>query len=292
MKLLLILLILLTSCEKKEPAMLMQATQKPKTKLSVEEKSYDHIIYKWDPLSKESLAKRFEPHPEYTRVKCEKDSFGEWLRFLPLRPEGTKVRMFNKALKGNQTLHAAVIDIDTGDKNLQQCADAIMRLRSEYLLSIGKLPSISFNFTSGHAARWTDWMRGLRPVVRGNSVSWKAKAKRDTSYAQFRSYLNTVFMYAGTLSLAKEVKRTNDPKPGDIFIQGGSPGHAVIILDVCENKDGQKMLLLAQSYMPAQDMHILKNMNEPQLGVWHRWNPGQNFPTAEWKFKSSDLRKF
>ena len=45
---------------------------------------------------------------------------------------------------------------------------------------------------------------------------------------------------------------------GDIFIRGGFPGHAVLVVDMAIHPvSGQKAVLLAQSYMPAQDIHIL-----------------------------------
>ena len=49
-------------------------------------------------------------------------------------------------------------------------------------------------------------------------------------------------------------------QPGDVFIKGGSPGHAVIVVDVAiYTQTGKKVFLLAQSYMPAQQIHILVN---------------------------------
>ncbi|MFQ9801382.1 MAG: DUF4846 domain-containing protein [Clostridia bacterium] len=79
----------------------------------------------------------------------------------------------------------------------------------------------------------------------------------------FAKYLNMVFAYAGTLSLAEESTPVTDIsyiKTGDFFIKGGSPGHAVIVLDTAVNEDtGEIAFLLAQSYMPAQDIHILRN---------------------------------
>ena len=38
---------------------------------------------------------------------------------------------------------------------------------------------------------------------------------------------------------------------GDVFLKGGSPGHVVMVVDVCENENGEKAFLLAQGYMPA-----------------------------------------
>jgi hypothetical protein len=68
--------------------------------------------------------------------------------------------------------------------------------------------------------------------------------------------------------LEKELKPAdpNDLQIGDIFIQGGFPGHAVVVVDVALNTDnGQQVFLLAQSYMPAQDIQILQNPNDEEL---------------------------
>ena len=46
-------------------------------------------------------------------------------------------------------------------------------------------------------------------------------------------------------------------QPGDVFIKGGSPGHAVIVVDVAiYPQTGKTVFLLAQSYMLAQQIHI------------------------------------
>ena len=57
---------------------------------------------------------------------------------------------------------------------------------------------------------------------------------KDYSYKTFRKYLNMVFMYAGTASLSKELRTVpyTSLQAGDVFIKGGSPGHAVIVVDV------------------------------------------------------------
>lgn len=39
---------------------------------------------------------------------------------------------------------------------------------------------------------------------------------------------------------------------GDVFLKGGSPGHVVMVVDLCENEEGQKAFLPGQGYMPAQ----------------------------------------
>jgi len=41
------------------------------------------------------------------------------------------------------------------------------------------------------------------------------------------------------------------------MIRAGSPGHAMLVVDVAEDERGRRIYLLAQSYMPAQDIHIV-----------------------------------
>ena len=118
------------------------------------------------------------------------------------------------------------MDIDTGKRDLQQCADAVMRLRAEYLYEQDKHDDIQFHFTNGFLANYSRWKSGERISVKGNAVKWYDSETSDPSYKTFRKYMNMVFSYAGTLSLDKELKRKplEELRIGDVFIQGGSPG--------------------------------------------------------------------
>ena len=79
-------------------------------------------------------------------------------------------------------------------------------------------------------------------------------------------------------------------KIGDIFIKGGTPGHCVIIVDMCENDKGEKMFLLAQGYMPAQQIHVLKNpeSKSPWYSVKDLKYP---FKTPEFTFEDNSLKR-
>lgn len=237
------------------------------------------------------------PPPEgYERVEVQAESFANWLRHLPLKGEGTPVYLFDGRKKGNQRAHFAVVDIDAGNRDLQQCADAVIRLRAEYLYSRGLYSSIHFNFTSGDEAAFAKWAAGYRPKINGNKVQWVKNAGEDSSYRNFRSYLTTVYIYAGTYSLSNELQLRNNSyemRIGDVFIEGGFPGHAVIVVDMAENKqNGKKVFLLAQSFMPAQDIHVLKNPNDAGLSPWYDLDFGRTLRTPEWRFNDSDLRYF
>ena len=147
------------------------------------------------------------PPPEsYFRVLAKENSFAEYLRNLYLKTENNAVVLFDGNLKENQTAQYRVLKMDVGDKDLQQCADAVMRLWAEYLFEQKLFEEIHFNFTSGDVAKWNEYAEGYRPTISGNSVSWNKTKDEDYSYPNFREYLNLVFNYAGSYSLSKELK--------------------------------------------------------------------------------------
>jgi murein L,D-transpeptidase YafK len=237
-----------------------------------------------------------EPPPGYKRIYCPVGSFKNWLRYLPLKPGNPKVYLHNGVEKSYQDGHYAVVDIDVGQEDLQQCADAIIRLYAEYQFSKNDFNHITFNLTNGDAVGFRKWIIGYRPVVSGNTVSWHKQAASDSSYNAFRAYLKFIFMYAGTYSLDRQLQEVDDVKEmaiADIFIQGGFPGHGVLVVDMAVNsRTKDKVFLLCQSYMPAQDIHILKNLNDPDLNPWYKLDFDDVLYTPEWIFAKHDLKRW
>ena len=142
---------------------------------------------------------------------------------------------------------------------------------------------------------YAKWRHGQRVKVEGNRCEWFSTNLLSTSYESFREYLDLVFMYAGTLSLSKEMKlaKVEELKIGDVFIKGGSPGHAVIVVDVAVNEStGEKVFMLAQSYMPAQEIHVLVNPNDAEFSPWYSADFGEELMTPEWAFKRDMLKSF
>jgi len=113
---------------------------------------------------------RFNTPNGYVRMST--DGFGNYLRTLPLQEHGAAVHLYNGDLKSNQQAHAAVISMDVGNYNLQQCADAIMRLRSEYLYKHRQFDKIHFNFTNGFNATYSKWRSGYRISIKGDQCTW------------------------------------------------------------------------------------------------------------------------
>lgn len=240
-----------------------------------------------------TIETRYNVPNGYKRVKVEKESFAEFLRNQKLKPYGEKALYYNGKEKSNRGIYDSVIDVEIGKQNLHQCADAIMLLRAEYLYSKKEYNKINFHFTSGFEAKYSKWIEGYRINVQGKGAYVK-KANPSNTYKDFKNYMNIVFSYCGTLSLEKEMKLQNldKMKIGDVFIKGGSPGHAVIIVDMAENEKGEKIFMLAQSYMPAQQTQILINPNNKELGVWYSLKGKDELITPEWDFSINQLRSF
>jgi hypothetical protein len=253
-------------------------------------------VYPWlDHAPTETIVDRFEVPPGFVRVDVEPGSFGEWLRQLPLMPGGTPVLLHDGREKADQSDVAAVIDIDVGGADLQQCADAIIRLRAEYLFSRGAFADIAFDFTSGDRYRFQSFAKGITPAVAGSAVSWRQGRHNDESHASMRRWLDIVFTYAGTMSLSRElmpVGSLSDASIGDALILPGSPGHAVLVVDVAVGAStGSKAVLLAQGFMPAQSVHILANVDDATLSPWFLVG-GDRVVAGPWVFPSDRLRRF
>ncbi|WP_082017034.1 DUF4846 domain-containing protein [Hymenobacter sp. DG25B] len=245
---------------------------------------------------RQTVAARILPPRGYQRVELMPGSFGHWLRHLPLLPAGSPVKLYNGQLKDRQDVHAAVLDLDVGTRDLQQCADAVIRLRAEYQFSQDP-NQVHFHLTSGDDIRFQDWYAGTGFRIAGNSAQAAPKAVEKPTHAVLRRYLDQIFTYAGTLSLSRELRPMPlaQVQPGDVLIRGGSPGHAVLVLDVAvQPGTGRKVALLAQSYMPAQQMHVLENVwNETGLGAWFELDPrAPQVSTPEWTFRRDELGRF
>jgi hypothetical protein len=206
---------------------------------------------------------------DYSRIMVEKNSFGEWLRNIELKKNKT-VYLYNKVPKINQSAQFAVLNISVDNKDLQQCADAVMRLRAEYLYAQKRYTEICFRDNNN------------KSYTLGNVTDRK----------QFDEYLNKVFAMCGTLSLEKQLGHLHDIntlKPGDVLIQGGSPGHAMIVVDMARNTEGKSIYVLAQSYMPAQDIHIVINPLNNTLSPWYDLTNSTIY-TPEWVFSGQHFK--
>jgi hypothetical protein len=240
-----------------------------------------------------TLETRIKVPSGYERTASEEGSFAYFVRNYSMKEDGSKVLLYNGNEKGNQGAHVAVFNLPIENYDLQQCADSIMRMYAEYYYNTKQYDKISFHFVSGFEAKFSKWRQGYNIAVSGNSVSWRSDSSCNDSYESFKKYMRMVFNYASTLSMEKESTRINeaDIQIGDVFLKGGSPGHVVMVVDVCVNSEGKKAFLLAQGFMPAQEFHVLKN-EASEDGVWYyEEDISYPFSTPEYTFDEGSLRR-
>lgn len=221
------------------------------------------------PAPVDTLQSRFATPSGATRVPVEAGSFGEWLRNLPLAAPGTPSKNFkgDVVYPGDDQYLGAVIAIDVGKIDLQQSPDVLIRLHAEWLFSQGN-KDITYRGATGLDMPLAKWARGERMDSQGASVFWVMKSKpSEIDHAEFRRYLTAVFTWANSTSLAQQAEAipADDLRPGDFFVHLGSPGHALIVLDVARKPKGPPLALLGQALNPSENPFVL------QLGKATAW---------------------
>lgn len=216
-----------------------------------------------------------------------------WQYFLQHLPQQSgPIKDYSGKPIQNQAKHFAIINYDVGNKDLQQCADAIMRLRAEYLFSQKRFDEIGFHFLSGDFYSWKMYCKGIRPLIKGNNLKLISTGNSHAkTHECLRSYLDIVYMYANTISLCKELKTTDKFEVGTIIITPGSPGHTCIIVDETADSNGKKLYKLAEGYMPAQSIYVLSNPYDENINPWYRLHKGA-IVTASYDFTDYQLKKF
>ncbi|MEW4924310.1 DUF4846 domain-containing protein [Algibacter sp. 2305UL17-15] len=231
----------------------------------------------------------------YKRVVYPSGSFQDYLRNYKLKPFGSKIINYDASEYYWQYGHIGILEIPVPKNGLQQCADALIRIRSEYLWDNNRKEDIGFNFTSGHYCSWIKYAEGYRPKVKGNKVSFRKTVNKNHSKENFYRYLNLIYMYSGTLSLYNELPKINDAKNlkiGDMLIKGGSPGHIVMICDEVVNDKGERLYLLFQGNTPAQSVHLVKNLEDSHISPWYQLEKDVLIPVSNYTFGSSKFVRF
>lgn len=242
-----------------------------------------------------TIKSRVKVPNNYKRVVYPKGSFQEYLRNYKLKPFGSKIINYDGSDYFWQLGHIGILDVPVPKNGLQQCADALIRIRSEYLWQQNRKNDIGFNFTSGHYCSWKRYASGYRPKIKGNNVAFYKTASVNHSKENFYKYLNLIYMYSGTLSLYNELAQINDIKNlkiGDMLIKGGSPGHIVMICDEIINENGDKLFLLFQGNTPAQSVHLVKNLEDSFISPWYKLEKNSIIPVSNYTFANSKFVRF
>lgn len=201
------------------------------------------------------------PPPEgYERVPAAEGSFLQFMREMPVWPQGSSIMTYEGEAISSANA-AAVYTLSQPDIRMQQCADTVIRLWSEYFYQTGRYDRMAFSYASGYETCWTDWQKGWRYLT-VPAAGWTFRVKlagSDDSIQQMHNYLQAVMRYASTLSLEAESHpiAAAEAHAGDIICKGGAPGHVLVIVDEAVNEKGERCFLFAQGLIPAQSAHIV-----------------------------------
>ncbi len=185
----------------------------------------------------------------WARVTAGGDSFGAWLRGLPLKSSNVILSHRGEAIRNPMYDVLAVVDMPLlfrGD--LEQCADFCMRFWAEYHKKRERLNDLYLFEYSGRKVRFR------------------------SSGRSYRAFLQRAFSYSNSHSLKKgcvEVAE-NDAKPGDMIVQNerGGIGHVSMIVDECRDAKGNRLYLIGFGFMPAQEFHIERAPDRYGKGGW------------------------
>ena len=88
-------------------------------------------------------------------------SYSRWLLDLAFKENNT-VYLYNGIPKSDQNVQYGVLNIDIGKKDLIQCADAVMKLRADFLFEKHRYSELNFTSTSGDSLSFEKWLKGVR----------------------------------------------------------------------------------------------------------------------------------
>ena len=213
-------------------------------------------------LAQDFIRKRFKAPAGFQRVPAPQGSFAQWLRQLPLQAPGSPVLDFRGKIfkQGNDSTVAAVVDMNIKGRRLEQCMDVLLRFYADYLIAKGKRDSLQFPLPDGLTLSWKQWRAGFRPYFKGLHFRLRQSENPDSSANSYRRYLNTIFSYSGSQTFYHFYPRVAlaDIQIGDFIVRKERKGHAVLIVDMVENKQGRKMALVGQGDTPACAFYLLK----------------------------------
>ena len=160
--------------------------------------------YQYIDANGNTLEKRVLTPDGFNRLQAPEGGFANFLRNYELKEDGAPILMYDGRVKSNQESHIAVFNMRISNKDLQQCADSVIRLYAEYFYETEQYDRMQFHFVNGFNCDYPSWQSGKRVSISGNNVNWVSSAGYDNSYDSFEKYLAMVFAYASTLSMDTE----------------------------------------------------------------------------------------
>ena len=226
-------------------------------------------------------------------MEAEPGSLGEFLRQYKLKGSTGVVKLWNGSKREEQETVQAVFKLPMEKEDLQRSAGAVLRVYAEYFWAQRAYDKISFQFINGFQADYKKWQEGFLIRTDATGSIWVNGGSVDNSEENLKKYLHTVLTYTSAASMEKESTKIKkeEIQIGDIFLKTGTEADVVMVVDICESKQGQRAFLLAKGGKPAQQFHLLKNPAHAEDPWYYEEELQYPFKTAEGTFEKGSLRR-
>jgi hypothetical protein len=202
------------------------------------------------------------PNPNFERIILKSDSFGSWLRSLPLKPANSAVLDYRGRVHkaGEDTAVGAVVDMDISGRKMEQCMDILIRLYAEFVWDQSRVSQLRLPLPGGYWLTWQDWANGFRPKYQGIHVSMVQKNDEDFSLNNYRAFLREIYATSHTQQFyhAYQLLDRQSAQPGDFIVKKGRKRHAVMIVDIAQNMHGEQVALIGHGDTPACQFYLLR----------------------------------
>lgn len=240
------------------------------------------------------VSTRFFAPPGYERVSVDSGSMGHHLRNTYLLPADAQVYYYDGKVKFQQNVYEAVIDWDI-TSNVMTGSDAVLWFHSEYMYKMGAYDKIEYPLHSGFMMEFDKWVQGQRSVMEDNAFRWEKRAEPDSNYFALRNFQEFTYAYADYKAVLHIVEKSSVEEIGfgTVLVSTDRWGHAVIVIDVAEDETGDRAFLLAQAFVPAQQMQILQNPAGGEHAPWYTVSQIDSvIKTPEWTFTTDEVYRF
>lgn len=237
------------------------------------------------------IASRFRTPKGFSRTDVDKGGFGEFLRNTYLKPHGEQVYYYNGKVKILQNVFDAVVDWDITSNGMTG-SDCIIWFHSEYCYEKGLYEDMVYPLRTGFKMDFTKWLDGYRSIMEENEFRWEKTDDLDSSYFALKNFQEFTFAFADVNSILYQCEKSTPEELdfGTVFISKDRWGHGVIVVDVAEDPEtGERLFLLAQSFVPAQQMEILQNPARGELSPWYSVEDIKEvLVTPQWTFNRNE----
>ncbi len=214
-----------------------------------------------------------ETPPGYDRIGKATGAFALALRETKLFPAGEFIAGDGETLLCEENVIGKT-DVKPYDNSRDVGVDGIVRLWGDYLWEHGRRGDIAFPLDNGQAARWRDWLDGLRPKKSGGRYTFVQVTTPDGSKANYERYLSFVAEEMGAIALRRETQAIVDDSIaiGDLIValRNDKESWVGMVMDLCRNQKGERLLLLGTCGTPSTTLYLPRPFSPVQgVNEWY-----------------------